>query len=664
MYLEIQTKIRAKFTAVVEETFGVRISPPLLDTPPNLEMGDLSIASCFELAKQLRKPPRKIADQLAGKLLPLEGVERVSVAGAGYVNFHLDRANLAAGLFRMRSSPSPLAEQGSRKILVEHTSINPNKAAHIGHLRNAVLGDTFVRLLRFRGQRVEVQNYIDNTGVQVADVVVGFVHLENKSYADVERLIQDPSLRFDYYCWDLYARVFQYYDANKEALVWRAQALKEIEEGHGETAAIAELVSTAIVRAHLATMLRVNVRYDLLAQESEILRLDFWKYAFELMKQNGAIRFEDSGKNAGCWVMSLADDANAETTDEESGGEDVKIIVRSNGTVTYVGKDIAYHLWKFGLLGKDFGYRLFHRYADGHPVWQTTVAAAADVPAFGGAAVAYAVIDTRQSYLQNIVAKAFRALGYREQAENLHHFAYEVVGLTPRCAEEMGVALSDEARERSYIEVSGRKGQGIKADDLIDRLIEKALQEVQARQMTEDTAEQETYARMIAVAALRYFLLKFSRRMIIAFDFKEALAFEGETGPYLQYSVVRARNIFRKYQESHPEFRPEALGEAITEEQLQSFYSGPEGAAFWDLTLLAAQLESVAEQSIAVEEPAVVSKYAFRLAQVFNNFYHRFHVLSEEEPARQTFLLFLVHLTHASLNRALDLLGIEVPERM
>jgi arginyl-tRNA synthetase len=665
LYLEIQNKIRARFTAVAEETFGVRISPPLLDTPPNLEMGDLSIASCFELAKQLRKPPRKIAEQLAGKLLPLEGVERVSVAGAGYVNFHLDRANLAAGLFRLRGSPPPPAAPGTRKILVEHTSINPNKAAHIGHLRNAVLGDTFVRLLRFRGQRVEIQNYIDNTGVQVADVVVGFVHLEKKSHADVERLIQDPSLRFDYSCWDLYARVFQYYDADKEALVWRAQALKEIEEGHGETAAIAELVSTAIVRAHLTTMVRVNVRYDLLAQESEILRLDFWKYAFELMKQNGAIRFEDSGKNAGCWVMSLAEGTDRETTGEEMGGEDVKIIVRSNGTVTYVGKDIAYHLWKFGLLGKDFGYRLFHRYADGQPVWQTTVAAAAaDAPAFGGAAVAYAVIDTRQSYLQNIVAAAFRALGYREQAENLHHFAYEVVGLTPRCAAEMGVALSDEDRERSYIEVSGRKGQGIKADDLIDRLIEKALQEVQARQMTEDAAEQETYARMIAVAALRYFLLKFSRRMIIAFDFKEALAFEGETGPYLQYSVVRARNIFRKYQESHPDFRPEALGEAITAEQLQAFYSGPAGAAFWELTLLAAQLESVAEQSIAVEEPAVVSKYAFRLAQAFNNFYHRFHILSEEEPARQTFLLFLVYLTHASLNRALDLLGIEVPERM
>ena len=664
MYLEIQNQIRAKFAAVVEEALGVRIAPPLLDAPPNLEMGDLSIASCFELAKQHRKPPRKIAEQLAGKLLPLEGVERVSVAGAGYVNFHLERAHLAASLFRLRGSPPPPAEQGSRKILVEHTSINPNKAAHIGHLRNAVLGDTFVRLLRFRGQCVEVQNYIDNTGVQVADVVVGFVHLEKKSRADVARLIQDPSVRFDYYCWDLYARVFQYYDENKEALLWRARALKEIEEGHGETAAIAELVSTAIVRAHLATMLRVNVRYDLLAQESEILRLDFWKHAFELMKQNGAIRFEDSGKNAGCWVMSLADDVNGETTDEESGGEDVKIIVRSNGTVTYVGKDIAYHLWKFGLLGKDFGYRLFHRYADGQPVWQTTGATAADAPAFGGAGAAYAVIDTRQSYLQNIVAAAFRALGYREEAENLHHFAYEVVGLTPRCAEEMGVALSDEDRERSYIEVSGRKGQGIKADDLIDRLIEKALQEVRARQMTEDAAEQETYARMIAVAALRYFLLKFSRRMIIAFDFKEALAFEGETGPYLQYSVVRARNIFRKYQESHPEFRPETLGEAITEEQLQAFYSGPTAAAFWELTLLAAQLESVVEQSIAVEEPAVISKYAFRLAQAFNNFYHRFHILSEEDAARQKFLLFLVHLTHASLNRALDLLGIEVPERM
>jgi arginyl-tRNA synthetase len=661
LYLDIQKLISEKFAALVRETFGVHISPPLLDTPPSLEMGDLSIASCFELAKQLRQPPRRIAEQLAAQFLPLDGVERVSVAGAGYLNLHLERARLAAGLFQLRTSSQDAVASTGKKILVEHTSINPNKAAHIGHLRNAVLGDTFVRLLRFRGHRVEVQNYIDNTGVQVADVVVGFVHLEKKSREEIERLIGDPRVRFDYYCWDLYARVFQHYDDDPEALAWRAEALKAIEEGRGEIAAIAEAVSTAVVGAHLRTMLRVNVRYDLLARESEILHLDFWKYAFELMKQSGAVRFEDSGKNAGCWVMNLG--GNGGET-EESDGEDVKIIVRSNGTVTYVGKDIAYHLWKFGLLGKDFGYKLFHRYPDGRPVWSSAMESAAEAPAFGGADVAYAVIDTRQSYLQNIVAEAFRALGYREQAENLHHFAYEVVGLTPRCAEEMGITLSDDDRQRSYIEVSGRRGLGIKADDLIDRLIERALAEVRARAMTADPAEQETHAAMIAVAALRYFLLKFSRRSIIAFDFKEALSFEGETGPYLQYSVVRARNIFRKYRESHPEFSPENLDESITRGQLKSFYEGNDGSTFWELTLLAAQLESVAEQAIVTEEPAVLAKYAFRLAQNFNNFYHSHHILSEEDPARQQALLFLVHLVNESLTRTLDLLGIEVPERM
>ena len=664
MYLEIQREILARFVGAVQEVFGLKIDAPVPDFPPRLEMGDLSIAACFELAKQLRQSPRKIAEQLVARLLPLPGVERVSVAGGGYINFYLDRAQIASGLFRPRTSPPKPGVAAKEKVLVEHTSINPNKAAHIGHLRNAVLGDTFVRLLRFRGNLVEIQNYIDNTGVQVADVVVGFVHLEKRSLADIRKLIQDPFIRFDYYCWDLYARVFQYYAEAEDALALRAEALKAIEEGHGEMAAIADLVSTAIVRKHLETMERINVRYDLLVEESEILRLEFWKYAFEVLKQTGAIRYEESGKNTGCWVMSLAEAGNGETTDEESGSEGVKIIVRSNGTVTYVGKDIAYHLWKFALLGRDFGYQRFHRYADGQPVWRTAPDAAAEAPAFGRGAVAYSVIDTRQSYLQSIVAAAFRALGFQEQAANLHHFAYEVVGLSPRCAEEMGLVLTAADRQRSYIEVSGRKGLGVKADDLINRLVEKATQEVQARQMTEDPAEQAASARLIAVGALRYFLLKFSRRMIIAFDFKEALAFEGETGPYLQYSVVRARNIFRKFQESHPEFNPQRLGELVSGNQLKMFLAGKDGDAFWELILLAAQLEMVANQAIAAAEPAVVAKYAFRLAQAFNNFYHRYRILSEADPARQNFLLYLVHLVNESLARTLDLLGIEVPERM
>ncbi len=664
MLPDIQQRIQSKFVEAVRAAFHLEVAPPALDSPPNLEMGDISLAGCFELAKQLRQSPRKIAEQLVPLVSSLEGVERVTVAGAGYLNFHLDRAQTAARLFALRSSPGGTTPDSARgKILVEHTSINPNKAAHIGHLRNAVLGDTFVRLLRFNGENVEVQNYIDNTGVQVADVVVGFLHLERKTLNEVEALVHSTSQRFDYYCWDLYARVFQLYEVNEEALQWRADALKDIEEGHGETAAMAEMISTAMVRTHLETMLRLNIEYDLLAQESEILKLQFWKAAFELLKEKQAIRFEDAGKNAGCWVMDLAD-SSAEGEGETADADDIKIIVRSNGTVTYVGKDIAYHLWKFALLGKDFGYSPFYRYPDGRWVWRTTVNGQADAPPFGHASAAYAVIDTRQSYLQNIVKAAFYTLGYHERAANLHHFAYEVVGLTSRCAEEMGIALSAEDRQRPYVEVSGRKGQGVKADDLIDTLISRAAAEVSSRGMAQEPAEVQDYARKIAVAALRYFLLKFSRRVIIAFDFKEALAFEGETGPYLQYSIVRARNIFRKFQESSPEFEAAQLSRALTPQQLQKFFKGEDGPAFWELTLLAGQLETMVAQAITSEEPAVVAKYAFRLGQAFNNFYHHFHILSEPDPSRQQFLLYLVCLAERTLTLATEHMGIEIPDRM
>jgi arginyl-tRNA synthetase len=705
LYIEIQRLLRRKFIQAVEEVFGLKIAEPALGFPPSVDLGEISVASCFELAKQLRQPPRKIAEQLAPHLLPIPGVERVSIAGPGYLNFYLDRAALAAALFQMRTSPSesaltrPEPPGNHGKILVEHTSINPNKAAHIGHLRNAILGDTFARLLRFRGSTVEVQNYIDNTGVQVADVVVGFTHLENKSVQDVRQLVEDPEVRFDYYCWDLYARVFQLYEDDPDSLTWRTEALKAIEEGDGELATLADLIATEIVRKHLETMMRVNVRYDLLVQESEILRLDFWKYAFELLQQRQAIRYEGAGKNRGCWVMSLEEAAEKDVdsgTDSEEAADDVKVIVRSNGTVTYVGKDIAYHLWKFSLLGKDFGYAPFYQYPDAKTVWRTTVTEAAcqgpalgrdsqaesavrrpqsgvqsaigkrqtTIPNFGHASAAYAVIDTRQSYLQDLIVKAFHALGFHQQAANLHHFDYEVVGLSARCAEELGLELSDADKQRSYVEVSGRKGLGIKGDDLIDVLVTKALQEVRARQITHDAAEQAACARMIAVGALRYFLLKFSRRVIIAFDFKDALAFEGETGPYLQYSVVRARNIFRKYGDARSGFDPVQLSETVSAGQLKAFFEGDRGRDFWELILLAVQLEISVDQAVASEEPAVLAKYAFRLAQGFNNFYHHHRILSEPEPTRQSCLMYLTHSVTETLARALDVLGIDVPERM
>jgi arginyl-tRNA synthetase len=662
LYLEIQDRIRRKYEETVKKLFALEVGDPAFDFPPRPELGDLSIAACFELAKNLRQPPRKIAEQLAAKMSPIDGVERVSVAGAGYVNFHLDRVKLAAAIFQIRSFPAPVKPVHPGKVLVEHTSINPNKAAHIGHLRNAVLGDAFVRLLRFRGHNVEIQNYIDNTGVQVADVVVGFQHLEHKSVDDIRGLIENREVRFDYYCWDLYARVSNFYAESGDKEL-RAQTLKGIEEAEGEEAAMARLISTAIVKLHLETMQRINVRYDLLVEESEILRLDFWKSAFERMKQIGAIRFETAGKNASCWVMDLGD-SGSDKTEEESSAEDVKIIVRSNGTVTYVGKDIAYHMWKFGLLGKDFSYAPCYQYSDGKTVWRTVKESQAGAPQFGRASEAYAVIDTRQAYLQNIVAAAFRALGFHDQAEHLHHFAYEVVGLSPACAQEMGYELRPEDLERSYVEVSGRKGLGLKADDLIDMLVDKASEEVRSREMTTDSIEQAAYGRMIAVSALRYFLLKFSCHVIITFDFKEALAFEGETGPYLQYTVVRARNIFRKYADDHQDLSPESLAEKVQTAELGESFAGDDGTAFWELAVLTAQLEMIADQAISATEPAVVSKYAFRLAQAFNNFYHRFHILREPDSARQNFLLFLVQMVERTLTQTLELLGIQVPERM
>ena len=727
MYPEILERVRQRFSDAVEKEFGIRVDQPALGFPPNVDLGEISITACFELAKRLRQPPRKIAETLAARLLPLEGVERVSVAGAGYLNFHLDRAALAAAVFDRYAAvpgataapaaaeapriaakpgaaapPGPASAQGAEvtrgtsadhKILVEHTSVNPNKAAHVGHLRNAVLGDTFVRLLRFAGNHVEVQNYIDNTGVQVADVVVGFIYLEKKGLEDVRALLADSKTRFDYYCWDLYARVTQHYDGDSTALAWRADALKAIEEGHGDLAQMAELISTAIVRLHLETVWRLGIQYDLLVQESEILRLDFWKYAFDLLKQRGALRFEQEGKNRGCWVMNLKAEKGATDAEggpdstmdagtnsaadaasnsevgrlasaEESEGE-VKVIVRSNGTVTYVGKDIAYHLWKFGLLGRDFGYEPFYLYPDSHQVWRTTTTPSPQgTPVFGHASAAYAVIDSRQSYLQRVVAAAFRELGYEEQAAHLHHFAYEVVNLSLDAARSLGVEPGVEGSQRGFVEVSGRKGLGVRADDLIDAVIEKALAEVRGRQMTTDPAEQSAYARMIGVAALRYFLLKFTRRSTITFDFKEALAFEGETGPYLQYSVVRARNIFRKSEEKQRGATAADLRQEVPLAALNRFLGGAEGREFWELVLLAAQLEMTVEQAVAAEEPAILAKYAFRLAQAFNNFYHHHRVLAEPDDARRAFLFFLVYTASETLGRGLDLLGIEIPERM
>ncbi len=623
-----------------------------VEQPKQSDFGELAIPAAFQLAKLLKQAPKKIAAELIDEIGPVEGVASMEVAGNGYINLRFDRAAYAMGLLK----PEETVAAGTQgKIIVEHTNINPNKAAHIGHLRNAVLGDTFVRMLRASGEQVEVQNYIDNTGVQVADVVVGFHFLERKTLAEVRGLIEDTGVRFDYLCWDLYARISQYYKDVPESMAWRTETLHAVEAGEGELAEMAALVADAIVQFHLKTMLRLGVRYDVLPRESEILHLKFWASAFEKLKSSGAIYLESEGKNAGCWVMP----ASAFSTDAES--EDNKVIVRSNGIVTYVGKDIAYQLWKFGLLGKDFYYRKLMAYPDGHELWVSTADAAEAVPgmAFGRGKRVYNVIDVRQSYLQDVVVAGLKALGAKEQADESIHFSYEMVALSPRCCVELGIALSEEDKKRPYIEVSGRKGLGVKADDLIDQLIGTMQREVDSRHAEAPEEERKHVAAQIAIGALRYFLLKFTRPTVIAFDFQEALSFEGEAGPYVQYAAVRARNIARKLEErgeTMPDFESvltaEALGRQLASED------------FWQVLLATSKSDAVLERAVAAGEPSHVARYAFQLAQAFNVFYHQYPILSEQDEEKKTFLLWMTSFFRAQLATTLGILGIEVPVYM
>lgn len=674
MYQTLTNRLREALAAHIKEKYGVELEI-VLNRTPKLDMGEAASPVCFELAKRLKKAPRQIAQEIATSLGNVEGIARMEVAGGGYLNAYFDRGAFWESAQKEAAGPSPAPRDDQQKIIVEHTSINPNKAAHIGHVRNAVLGDTMVRVLRHAGKRVQIQNYIDNTGVQVADVVIGLLRMEQRTATNVMMLAREP--KFDYYCWDLYAKATSFFAENPaRAATMRGETLKAIEENRGEDAEVAQVVADAIVTCHLNTMARLDIHYELLARESEILHLKFWDTAFEMLKKSGAIHFVETGKMKGCWVLPWEekpgingkDAKNAEKKKDQEGedeNEQDKIIVRSNGTVTYVGKDIAYQLWKFGLLGKDFCYRKWPGAPAGRTVWATTDRKSEpDAPHYGeAAATVYNVIDARQAYPQDVVAEGLRRLGHTEAAKNSIHLSYSFVVLTPRCATEMGYELSPEDAKRPFVDMSGRKGFGIKADDLIDKLETAALTEVQQRHPEMSEKEQKRTAHAIAVGALRFFLLKVTRNSIIAFDFKDALSFEGETGPYCQYAVVRIRGIHRKGAGAEAPTHA-AKAAKLDADSAGRFLSGADATDLWELLLGAGSLDYSVEAAIATQEPAFVAKYAFQLAQSFNNFYHKHHILSEADEQKRAFLLGLTELVEAQLVRALSLLGIEAPEKM
>jgi arginyl-tRNA synthetase len=670
--------VRSSLAGAIREG-ARRLSAPLervvLERPPWIELGDFASPAAFDLAKTLRKAPKAIAAELAKAVVLPPGVREVKVEGGGYLNFFLDRGILVRELL----AGVPAASPREGKVIVEHTNINPNKAAHIGHLRNAFLGDVLVRALRYLGHTVEVQNYLDDTGVQVADVVAGLLHLENVTTLEAARkAIRESRFPsgtsnpkgFAYLCWDLYAEVGRTYAARPETKAWQAEVLHALEAGGNEIAAIAATVAEAVSCAHLSTMGRVGIAYDLLPRESDILHKHFWARAFERLKGSGAIHLETEGKHAGCWVLRLSE------SEEFAGLEEPdKILVRSNGTVTYTGKDIAYQLWKFGLLDVDFDYARFRpnwnsgsvreeEIPDGvrsHPLWRTEhTGGDPDAPSFGRGRRVYNVIDVRQMYLQDVVREGLRVLGFPEEADRSVHFSYEIVALSPAAARELSerfgeeYRLSPEDEKKPFVEMSGRKGLGVKADDLVQLLLERSRAEVGSRRGEgTDAADAERDARAIAVGALRYFLLKVGRNKIIAFDFDEALNFEGDTGPYLQYSLVRADNIFRKVEQkglpSDPS--PDAL-------------SGDFEDDLWGIALDAASIREVAERSVETLELATLARHAFGLAQAFNQFYHRNPILQEPDEAIRNRRLAIARIFRREMSRLLGLLGIPEPARM
>ena len=663
----------------------------VLETPPKVELGDLACPVAFELAKVLKRPPRKIAEELAPALVLPSVVVKRSVEGGGYVNFFLDRPRVLRAML-LAGSAAPDEETKPGKLIIEHTNINPNKAAHIGHLRNAVLGDVLVSTFRRLGRTVEIQNYLDDTGVQVADVVVALENPEDivdpsraKRLGEEIREILDafpehaPGVeprRLGDLAWDLYALAGKSYAADPALEEKRKSTLHAIEGAatgaaqspeEAATADLARRLAEAVVRCHLFTMERVGVTYDLLPRESDILARRFWVKAFELLKTAGAARLDTGGKNAGCWVMPL------EGSPEFEGMEDAdKVLVRSNGTVTYTGKDVAYQLWKLGVLGIDFEYEeLPYRDVDGSPEFHASDGVSplyrtrrdeqgADPYArgrFGGAAAVINVIDVRQSYPQKVVKEAVRRAGFGEAADRSVHFAYEMVALTPGSAEALGVELTDEDRARPFVEMSGRKGLGVKAEDLLDRLVEKAREQILSR--AAEPAETGR-AEAIAVGALRVYMTRFSRNKVIAFDFDEALAFEGDTGPYLQYAAVRAANIFRKLEETGLTGRLDAA-------EIDGLSALPASAlddGLWDVVRTCGRTLDTLEKVAETLEVSLLVRHALAVAAGFHHLYHTHPIAQEKDETTRRARRAALQVVSVHLADLLGVLGVPIPGRM
>jgi len=548
------------------------------------------------------------------------------------------------------------ASTQKEKVFIEHTSVNPNKAMHIGHLRNAVLGDTVARVLKWLGFSTEVCNYIDDTGLQVVDVVTALLYLDpplfTEGICDLERMWEKvpEDQPFDYFCWDLYARFQNEVEGTPFLLEKRGQVLHEIEEGLQPISVFAKELAEKIVRAHLETVAQLSIFYDLLNWESDIIRQGFWEATFELLKERKALRFETEGPNEGCWVVPFG---GIVETDEGVKSLD-KILVRSSGSVTYTGKDVAYQLWKFGLLKRDFLYRHWGPQKNGEMLWTTAKDGESrdHLPTlFGHADRVINVIDTRQTYPQQVVGECLRQMGFEKEAEESIHLAYEVVNLSAQAARLLGM---EESNEKKAFAMSGRSGTGVKANDFIRMVKQKVIEKA-------DHPLEDSTASALASAAIRYYLLKFTLESQIVFDFDEALKTTGDTGIYLEYAHARACSILRKAEEREIDlqWRRDCIPLQLTDTERSL------------LDALSGFSSTVAKtgKNLRVSQ---LTEYALDLATSFTNFYEHPDPEAEvqtlfihlQDKGLQTFRLSLVMAFQKVMANVLNLLGMPRLERI
>ena len=651
--------IREGVAKAFKELLNIEEVP--FNVPPQRELGDFSSAVCLSMAKQRRESPMKIAQEMVERLKskPPPYIQDIGVSPPGYLNFKVDWPALAQDLIpRILQEGEFFGKPGSqpkKKVFIEHTSVNPNKAMHIGHLRNSVLGDTVARVLEWLGFSTEVCNYIDDTGLQVVDVVTALLYLNPPSYTEGSDFkgiwAKVPEEQpFDYFCWDLYAHFQNQLERNSFLIEKRGEVLRQIEGGTHPVASFAKELAVKIVQSHLETVAQLSVFYDLLNWESDIIARGFWEATFELLKEKGAIRLETEGPNEGCWVVPLG--GIVETAEGMKSLD--KILVRSNGSVTYTGKDVAYQLWKFGLLKRDFLYKRWGPQANGEVLWTTAKEGEAGkslAKRFGHAETVINVIDTRQSYPQQVVVECLRQMGFEREANESIHLAYEVVNLSPQAARLLGM---EETEEKKAYAMSGRSGTGVKAKDFIRMVKQKVIEKA-------DLPLEESVASALASAAIRYYLLKFTLESQIVFDFDDALKTTGDTGVYLEYAHARACSILRKAKEQKIDSRwkRDCIPKQLTKTErglLDGLSRFSSSMAKTGKTLRVSQL----------------TEYAFDLATSFTDFYEhpdpgadaQTPFIHLQDQGIRTFRLSLVKGFQRVMGNMLNLMGMPALEKI